>query len=56
MYYDSFYLFTHLPQFKDMYVWKCIQEYIEEFWEEIDQTVNNGYFRGEKSYWRKGSR
>lgn len=29
---------------------KNIQEYIKEFWEEIDQTINNGYFGDGKCY------
>ena len=56
MHYDPFSLSVYLPQFRDMYLCKNIQEYIEEFWEEVGQTINNGYFGDEKCYWKKGGR
>ena len=50
----SLYLYTCLSL--GICMCKNIQEYIKEFWEEIDQTINNGYFGDEKCYWKKEGR
>lgn len=55
MQYNPFYLHT-CHSWGYVHVCKYIQKYIEEFWEEMDQTANNGYSGGAKCFWRKGGR